>query len=114
MLVKIVFDVEIEKKYTACIPTCVKQQLVFYLRFFLTYFDNGNSDNLEKMSNEEFITKSKLGEKEYWNHFYEEELTNFKDYGDEGETWFGIRNSKKIIDWIDKNIDKNGLFLFVI
>nr|XP_027198213.1 EEF1A lysine methyltransferase 2-like [Dermatophagoides pteronyssinus] len=57
--------------------------------------------------NEEFITESELGTKQYWDQFYDEELTNFIDFGDSGETWFGTRNTRKIIDWVSENHAKN-------
>lgn len=59
--------------------------------------------------NEEFITESELGTKQYWDQFYDEELTNFIDFGDSGETWFGTRNTRKIIDWVSENHAKNGI-----
>lgn len=62
------------------------------------------------MSNEEFITESELGEKQYWNNFYENELNNFCDVIDL-ETSYGFHNAQKIIIWINQNIDKNGLIL---
>lgn len=63
---------------------------------------------------DEFITESVLGDKEYWEHFYEEELANFDDNGDTGETWFGKRNTHNIINWIELNIPRNGLFVTLI
>ena len=60
------------------------------------------------MSDEEHITESELGTKDYWEQFYENELNNFEDSGDCGETWFGKRNTHRIIDWVVENTDKNG------
>lgn len=30
---------------------------------------------------------SKLGTKDYWDTFYEKELANLEDHGEEGEIW---------------------------
>ena len=62
--------------------------------------------------NEEFITESKLGTQEYWENFYEEELENFENHGDEGESWFGKGNTMKIVRWVTDNVNKDGEFSF--
>lgn len=67
------------------------------------------------MCDEEFIGESVLGTKQYWDHFYDEELNNFVETGDGGETWFGRRNTHNIIQWISVNIPSDGLdFQFVL
>lgn len=58
--------------------------------------------------NEEFIAKSDLGTREYWDAFYTEEIGNFDDHGDEGESWFGKANTLKIVKWVDENVNKSG------
>lgn len=66
------------------------------------------------MSEDEFLSESTLGTKQYWDQFYDEELTNFQDHGDTGETWFGKRNALKIVNWIVENVNKDGIiFLFL-
>lgn len=60
--------------------------------------------------NDEFINESELGTKQFWDRFYDEELINFNDLGDSGETWFGTRNTRKIIDWVNENHVKNGIY----
>lgn len=54
----------------------------------------------------DFVVPSELGTKEYWEHCYNEELTNFNDCGDEGEIWFGKSLTRKIINWIERNLNK--------
>ena len=44
---------------------------------------------------------SKLGTKEYWDEFYQEELNNYMDNNnDHGEVWFGISSAAKMVNWI--------------
>jgi SAM-dependent methyltransferase len=79
---------------------------------------------MEKNSNENERYESKLGNKEYWDNFYNEEIEQFENNTDIiGEIWFGKHVQKKIIEYINKNYtDKNikildigsgnGAFLF--
>lgn len=59
-------------------------------------------------SDEDLINGSLIGTKDYWDNCYENEIKNFNDFGDLGEVWFGLKNSSKIIDWIEKNVDKQS------
>lgn len=36
----------------------------------------------------------------YWDNHYREELENYVQNGDEGEIWFGIRLTRRIVDWL--------------
>lgn len=49
---------------------------------------------------DEELNKSELGTKEYWDNHYEEELENFRNFGDIGDIWFGKNVMKKIVSWI--------------
>ncbi|KAG6332527.1 hypothetical protein ID866_6564 [Astraeus odoratus] len=50
------------------------------------------------------LRPSNLGTREYWDGVYEEELQNFKDFGDEGEVWFGQESVEKMVDWALENV----------
>lgn len=56
----------------------------------------------------EFITESPLGTKNYWEDFYNNEIDTYSDSNQLDETWFGTKNTHKIIDWVKANVDKNG------
>ena len=69
----------------------------------------------EENDDDEHLTESELGTKAYWEDFYQTELENFVDSGDQGETWFGRRNTNMIIQWIADNVPKAGkCFLMMI
>ncbi|OCB85346.1 hypothetical protein A7U60_g7653 [Sanghuangporus baumii] len=46
----------------------------------------------------------KLGTKEYWDSIYEQEITNFEDFVDEGEIWFGQESVEKMVSWALSNV----------
>ncbi|KAL5503949.1 EFM4_2 [Sanghuangporus vaninii] len=52
----------------------------------------------------EDLQPSKLGTKEYWDTIYEQEITNFEDFGDEGEVWFGQESVDKMVSWTLSNV----------
>ncbi|OCB85326.1 hypothetical protein A7U60_g7631 [Sanghuangporus baumii] len=52
----------------------------------------------------EDLQPSKLGTKEYWDTIYEQEITNFEDFGDEGEVWFGQESVEKMVSWALSNV----------
>ncbi|KOC63030.1 Methyltransferase-like protein 10 [Habropoda laboriosa] len=57
--------------------------------------------------NIEELDSSELGTLDYWQRVYSEELDNFKEHGDVGEIWFGIKNSLKIIQCINMQLKVN-------
>lgn len=55
---------------------------------------------------------SRLGTKEYWNDTYVKELQSFKDFGDVGEIWFGVKSMMRIVQWMKKqNIGEDAAVL---
>ncbi|XP_015920391.1 EEF1A lysine methyltransferase 2 [Parasteatoda tepidariorum] len=63
-------------------------------------------------SDDENLSLSELGKKEYWDQFYTTELENFDDFGEEGDIWFGRKNLERIVGWlIDNEIDKSASIL---
>ncbi|KIM67488.1 hypothetical protein SCLCIDRAFT_1210158 [Scleroderma citrinum Foug A] len=50
------------------------------------------------------LQPSKLGTREHWDGVYDEELRNFKDFGDEGEIWFGEESVGKMVSWTLENV----------
>ncbi|CDS03151.1 hypothetical protein LRAMOSA00553 [Lichtheimia ramosa] len=48
---------------------------------------------------------SKLGTKEYWDSLYDRENTNFNDFGDIGEVWFGEESVEKMVEWVTENAE---------
>lgn len=79
---------------------------------------------MEETNDENERYESKLGSKEYWDNFYNEEIEQFENNSDLiGEIWFGKQVQKKIIEYINKNFTEknikildvgsgNGAFLF--
>ena len=57
-------------------------------------------DNRE---DDEVLNSSLIGTKDYWEECYEKELKNYSEFGDFGEIWFGLKNSRKIVNWIRDN-----------
>ncbi|KAM8924681.1 EEF1A lysine methyltransferase 2 [Pelodytes ibericus] len=51
------------------------------------------------MSQPEF-NPSALGTKEHWDAVYSRELESFREYGDEGEIWFGEGSMTRVIRWL--------------
>ena len=68
--------------------------------------------------------ESKLGNKDYWDNFYNEEIEQFENNTELiGEIWFGKQVQKKIVEYINNNFTQknmkildvgsgNGAFLF--
>ncbi|KIM33375.1 hypothetical protein M408DRAFT_153537 [Serendipita vermifera MAFF 305830] len=50
------------------------------------------------------LNPTKLGKKSHWDDVYEEEKTNFEEFGDEGEIWFGQDAVDKMVEWALENI----------
>lgn len=46
------------------------------------------------------LQPSKLGTKEYWDDFYENEIKNYSSHGDVGEVWFGEDSEFRILRWL--------------
>ena len=84
--------------------------------------ENKNSQNLKDSENTRH--ESKLGNKEYWDDFYNEEIEQFENNTDLiGEIWFGKQVQKKTVEYINNNFPEkntkildigcgNGAFLF--
>eukprot|EP00079_Xenopus_tropicalis_P037721 XP_017951492.1 PREDICTED: protein-lysine N-methyltransferase METTL10 isoform X2 [Xenopus tropicalis] len=53
------------------------------------------------MTNEEEFSPSALGTKAHWDAVYSRELQSFKEYGDEGEIWFGEGSMARVIRWLN-------------
>uniref|UniRef100_A0A0R3RWY2 Protein-lysine N-methyltransferase n=1 Tax=Elaeophora elaphi TaxID=1147741 RepID=A0A0R3RWY2_9BILA len=52
---------------------------------------------------EDEIICSRLANKEYWTEYYERELKNFEEFGDEGEVWFGRNAESRMVKYISEN-----------
>ncbi|KAF7796608.1 hypothetical protein EIP86_007790 [Pleurotus ostreatoroseus] len=48
------------------------------------------------------LPPSKLGTKQHWDGVYSLELSNFQEFGDEGEVWFGEDSVEKMVDWVQE------------
>ena len=57
------------------------------------------------MTTEE-LNESRLGTKEYWENHYDMELSNFNEFGEKGEVWFGEDSADKMVDWVIDNVEK--------
>lgn len=55
----------------------------------------------------ETLPASKLGTLSYWESVYSTELTNFKDFKDIGNIWFGLDPTERMLDYIEENIAKD-------
>lgn len=53
---------------------------------------------------DEQLPPSKLGTQSYWEDAYDLELNNFVCDGDEGDVWFGEGITRKMVNWIEKNV----------
>ncbi|KAJ3125318.1 Methyltransferase-like protein 10 [Nowakowskiella sp. JEL0407] len=51
------------------------------------------------------LEPSVLGTKEHWDDVYNRDLTNYLDFGDTGEIWFGEDAAMKMTSWVETNID---------
>ena len=59
---------------------------------------------------DEELDSSVIGTKDYWEKCYAQELDNYNEFGDFGEIWFGLKNSRRIVNWIKDNLtDKDSL-----
>lgn len=79
---------------------------------------------MEETKNESERYESKLGNKEYWDNFYNEEIEQFENNTHLiGEIWFGKQVQKKIVEYINNKFTQkdikildvgsgNGAFLF--
>ncbi|EPY50563.1 methyltransferase [Schizosaccharomyces cryophilus OY26] len=47
------------------------------------------------------LPESRLGTKAHWDSMYELEVSNFKEFQDEGEIWFGEESEERIVQWIE-------------
>ena len=66
------------------------------------------------IENEIVISDSKLGTKEYWDNFYENEKIQFSNNSELiGEVWFGKQIQKKIVLYINDNYKKESKILDV-
>lgn len=60
--------------------------------------------------NDEELSSSVIGTKDYWDKCYAQELDNYNEFGDFGEIWFGLKNSRRIVNWIRDNVsDKDTI-----
>ncbi|KAF8312523.1 hypothetical protein DL93DRAFT_2082125 [Clavulina sp. PMI_390] len=50
------------------------------------------------------FASSRLGTKAHWDLVYEKEVTNFEEFGDEGEVWFGEGSVEEMVDWCSDNL----------
>jgi hypothetical protein len=41
-----------------------------------------------------------------WNNFYDDELRNFKDFGDEGMVWFGKVAENRMLKFMNGDVNK--------
>lgn len=57
---------------------------------------------------EEELTSSKLGTKNYWDKAYAREIENYKNHGDIGEIWFDEDSQFRVIKWMLKNDIKSN------
>ncbi|XP_054156998.1 EEF1A lysine methyltransferase 2-like [Oppia nitens] len=55
-------------------------------------------------SDEDTISGSVIGTKDYWNEWYERELKNFEEFEDSGDVWFGRKNNQRIVQWICRHL----------
>ncbi|VDK37686.1 unnamed protein product [Gongylonema pulchrum] len=58
---------------------------------------------------DEELTTSRLGTKEYWTEHYKLELKNFEEFGDGGEIWFGRAVENRIVKYITEKLQLSKL-----
>lgn len=46
-----------------------------------------------------------------WELSYTQELNNFSDHGDIGEVWFGRGTERRLVTWLERNVDKGSSVL---
>ncbi|XP_072383097.1 EEF1A lysine methyltransferase 2 [Diabrotica undecimpunctata] len=49
------------------------------------------------------LEPSELGNQDYWENRYAQEIKNFSSHGDPGEVWFGEDTVDRVIRWMDKS-----------
>ena len=47
------------------------------------------------------LNTSKLGNQDYWENVYKNEVENYKTTGEEGEVWFGEEPVMKMVQWVE-------------
>lgn len=52
------------------------------------------------------MQSSVLGTYEYWEQTYRREIENYRNHGDVGEVWFEEESQIRIINWMEKNLDR--------
>ena len=77
------------------------------------FSDQENEEDEDENTVPEF--ESQLGNKEYWDKFYSQEIKQFKNNADLiGEVWFGEQVQNKVVNYIkEKFTDKNTSILDV-
>jgi SAM-dependent methyltransferase len=69
----------------------------------LNYSNNKDNIEVERL-------KSKLGEKNYWDELYKQELNQFSNNNElGGEVWFGDQVQSKVINYIEKNFSDKDI-----
>ncbi|WBW71182.1 elongation factor EF-1 alpha (eEF1A) methyltransferase Efm4 [Schizosaccharomyces osmophilus] len=53
------------------------------------------------------LPESKLGTKAHWDSMYELEVSNFKEFKDEGEIWFGEESEERIVQWMEDYVSND-------
>lgn len=66
----------------------------------------------EELEDLEELQGSVLGTHEYWEQSYSKEIKNYKTHGDVGEVWFEEESQMRIINWMEKNLDRLPLVGF--
>lgn len=56
---------------------------------------------------------SELGTQKYWDDVYSRDQENFKQFGDEGEIWFGEEVERRLVNWFQANVSSESSVLDV-